>query len=490
MFAAITMKQRFILFFLCLASLIIGSSCATTDIGENQAQFLEEKILENPHIIELYMYLIDYYWNQQVNLHETLRIANECIKNNANKEQAHILAGQILLKTGNTKAGEEFLRRRIEERKNSQSLLLLAEYLRDSNQLEQAKKLIHNNWNRKDSSENSSGTALDKPSDSKEKINMLIQLELAKLDFSNKNFTAALKTLEKLFETASDTQVLNASGIMLLRIYTINDNFKQAKKLIEKMLKQVRLSEEFIELLSYIYIHNNEYHELANKLVKIYKKTQDIKLRQIIMFQLVVNEIMRDRIDDALKYVKLGLEIKPVHAPFLIFDYYLTLLKSGDKDKEIIQAKREILDSYDLIYFPAPDTFENFKLILTGNLLRYLGLLAESEGAYNKVLEDDAESIWAMLAQAELSLDMKLYNDAIYWYYKVATQTKRKSGLLCQIADCFIKLGEYNKAVDTYNSALRSFPDNKRALKGIAIAKSLNGDYEFHKDFPWIFPQD
>jgi len=166
------------------------------------------------------------------------------------------------------------------------------------------------------------------------------------------------------------------------------------------------------------------------------------------------------------------------------------LFKPGNKDDDVIQAKREILDSYDLVYFPAPDTFENFKLILTGNLLRYIGLMTEAEETYNKVLENDADSIWTMLALAELSLDMKHYNDAIYWYYKVATQTKRKSGLFCQIADCFIKLGEYNKAIDTYNSALRSYPDNNRALKGIEIAKSLNGDYEYQNDFPWIFPQD
>ncbi|MCD4657685.1 MAG: tetratricopeptide repeat protein [Planctomycetes bacterium] len=123
-------------------------------------------------------------------------------------------------------------------------------------------------------------------------------------------------------------------------------------------------------------------------------------------------------------------------------------------------------------------------------MLRHLGLTTQAEDAYKKVLEDEADSIWTMLAMAELSLDVKLYNEAIYWYYSVATQTERKSGLLCQIADCFIKLGEYNKAVDTYNSALRSYPDDKRALKGIAIAKSLNGDYKFQKDFPWIFSQD
>ena len=116
--------------------------------------------------------------------------------------------------------------------------------------------------------------------------------------------------------------------------------------------------------------------------------------------------------------------------------------------------------------------------------------MEKAEDAYNEVLENDADSIWTMLALAELSLDMKQYNDGIYWYYKVATQTKRKSGLFCQIADCFIKLGEYNKAIDTYNSALRSYPDNKRALKGIEIAQSLNDDYEYQNDFPWIFPQD
>ncbi|MCK5346282.1 MAG: hypothetical protein KAR20_22885, partial [Candidatus Heimdallarchaeota archaeon] len=369
------MKQRFILFSLCFAWLIIASSCTTTDIGENQAQYLEDKILENPHIIELYMYLIDYYWNQQVNLHETLRIANECVKNNANKEQAHILAGQVLLKTGNTKAGEAFLRRRIEERKNSQSLLLLSEYLRTANQIEQAKQLIRNNWDVEDLSDKSTESDSDKLSEGNEKINMLIQLELAKLDFSSKDYSQALEKLELHIETASDAHIYNASGIMLLRIYSINNNFKQAKKLIEKMLKNSSLSEEFIEMLSYVYMHNNEHHKLANILVKVYKATQDVKLKQTIMFQLAVNEIMRDKIDDALKYIKLGLEIKPIHAPFLVFDYYLTLLKPGDKDDDVIQAKREILDSYDLVYFPAPDTFENFKLILNGNLLRYIGLM-------------------------------------------------------------------------------------------------------------------
>ncbi|MCD4657684.1 MAG: hypothetical protein K8S87_09085 [Planctomycetes bacterium] len=355
------MKQRFFLFFVCFASLIIASSCATTDDGEAQAQYLEEKIHENPHIIELYMYLIDYYWNEQVNLRETLRIANECVKNNANSTQAHILAGQVLLKTGNIKAGEEFLLRRIEEGKNYQSLLLLAEYLKDSNKIEQAKKLIHNNWVDENELNNSSASASDNQIHSNDKINMLIQLELAELDFSTKNYPQAAQTLEKLIETTGDAQISNASGIMLLRIYSINDNFKQAKKLAGKMLKKASLSEEFIELLAYIYIHNTEHHELANKLVKVYKKTQDAKLRQTIMFQLVINEIMRDRIDDALKYVKLGLEIKPVHAPFLVFDYYLTQYKSGDKDDDVIQAKSEILDSYDLVFFPAPDNFENFK---------------------------------------------------------------------------------------------------------------------------------
>ena len=471
------MKQRKLLILLSLTLLIIASSCATTDVKQEQADYLEQKVRENPNIIELYLYLIDYYWNEQADLANSLRIANLCVENNANKPKAHILAAQTLYNTGFEKEAESFLRRRIAERKNSEAVMLLASNLREEARFTEARELLTTEISGK----------LNELSEEQKEFSELQKLEFARIDFAEKKYDDSKNKLQNLMQNSSKPQIINAAGCLMIKILVAEENFEGVVETSEKILEQPSISAEFIELLAYSYIYFKEHHELANVLVKVYKKVQDVQLKQTIMFQLVLNEILREDTEEALSYVKLGLELKPVFAPFLIFDYYLNYYKFEDKDADELEAKRETLISYDIQYFKGPEKFENFRDILYGNLLRYLNLFDQAEEVYTKILDEQPDLTWLMLALAELSIDRQNYTDAVFWFAKVTSLNIKNSELFCQIGDCMLKLGELDKAKSAFESALKEYPENPRALKGIAIVRVKSGEFKVEDKFPSLF---
>ena len=134
----------------------------------------------------------------------------------------------------------------------------------------------------------------------------------------------------------------------------------------------------------------------------------------------------------------------------------------------------------------AAKEFEQFQKLLSANQMRYFHKYEKAKSLYQEILDIDPDFLWCILAIADLTIEMKKYNEAVYWYTIAIGKTENKTHIYCQIGDCFLKQKDYTKAENNYNAGLKLYPDFVRAKRGLKISQVLKGELDFTKRFPLL----
>lgn len=141
-------------------------------------------------------------------------------------------------------------------------------------------------------------------------------------------------------------------------------------------------------------------------------------------------------------------------------------LKQGDIQKAILYYDEA------LKYHPEADTF------LNAAQAKYKG--GDPDGArkvLSQALERNGQLKGAYVLLGQMAYDQQHWLSAIQSYMKAGPALLKDVGVLDQIGDCYIHLGDFSEALRFLNQALKLNPDHQSALFHRARALKENGQF-------------
>ena len=249
----------------------------------------------------------------------------------------------------------------------------------------------------------------------------------------------------------------------LAQVYTANGDYKNALKFAEKTLELQPNNEEVLILKAEIYSYLGEHKKSIDYYLEYLEVGSDEGLDLIYNDMAWEYESLMDY-DNALKYLKLALEINP-EEDTLLFEIAYFYEETGKQD-ECIEFYNKFLDEN-------PYSFNGwYNLGIVHNERREY---KEAVMAFDfaTVIKDDFASAYFNKGNAHFNL--KEYGQALECYYTTFEHEDNQAITFCYIGECYEKLENFEEAEKSFEIALSINNEIQEALVGIAIVKDKQG---------------
>lgn len=316
-----------------------------------------------------------------------------------------------------------------------------------------------------------------------EPVAMNAYLTLSRLH-ENKDNSQALNYLSKVIDILKKrgeevpVEILNNLGVF----HFIKGNPESAKTFFQGAY-EANHSDELDITLTYNLARTEEHSNLEDSIVKyneilekspgyIYSKIRLLFL-QIVKSDVKNSEELESKLNELLKSHVSNLEVRA------FYSWYLKRTNKSSNDKgENLESKhnKETLVKY--------DSHDTYALISLGNL--YCAIAREIKGKspqdiekknqsyvrgaqlFQKVLSIDPNNVFAAQGIAIIFVENKHSNVALETFRKIRDAIDDVS-VYINLGHCLIEVGQYSKAIESYEIALRRYGDEKKDSRYLTL---------------------